>query len=165
MKNIVIGELKLRETIYNGFRSLKLLILLAFIAFVIGDLGSTYLALAYGDGLIEGNYGTAALISQYGLLGYALTFAEKTIFLAILSLLSFFYVARYRQMAAFVLYGFIVCGLYLTLSNLYVLLSNSLLVPPGINPIFWANYGWFYIIITLVTIGCVIDILNEKMGP
>ena len=162
MKNIVIDELKLKNIIYNGYQILKPLIILAFLTFVIGDLLSTYLALRYGDKLVEGNYGTAALISQYGLLGYAFSFIEKTIFLAILTLLAIFYVIKYRQMARFVLYGFIVCGLYLTISNLAILLFNIPLIPPMIDPVLWANYSWFYMIMGLVTIGCLIEILNEN---
>lgn len=162
MKNIVIGELKLKDIIYNGYKILKPLIILAFLTFVIGDLVSTYLALRYGNDLIEGNYGTAALISQYGLLGYAFSFIEKTIFLAILTIMAIFYVIKYRQMARFVLYGFIVCGLYLTLSNLTVLYFGYPLIPPMIDHTLWANYSWFYMIMGLVTIGCLIDILNEN---
>ena len=162
MKNIVIGELKLKDVIYKGYKNLRSLIILAFFAFVVGDLLSTFLALRFGNNLIEGNYGTAALISQYGLLGYAFSFLEKTIFLAILTLLAMIYVMKYRQMARFVLYGFIVCGLYLTLSNLVVLFFGYPLIPPMIDQGSWANYSWFYMIMGLVTIGCLIDILNEN---
>lgn len=162
MKNIVVGELELKDIIYNGYKSLRSLIIFAFLAFVIGDLVSTFLALRYGDHLTEGNFGTAALINQYGLLGYAFSFAEKTIFLSILTLLAIFYVIKYKQMARFVLYGFIVCGLYLTLSNLTVLFFNFPLIPPLIDQGLWANYSWFYMIMGLVTVGCLIDILNEN---
>ncbi len=162
MKNIVIDKTKLKDIIYNGYKMLKPLIILAFFTFVIGDLVSTYLALRYGNNLVEGNYGTAALISQYGLLGYVFSFIEKTIFLAILTLLAIFYVIKYRQMARFVLYGFIVCGLYLTISNLAVLFFNFPLTPPMIDPVLWANYGWFYMIMGLVTIGCLIEIFKEN---
>ncbi len=161
MKNIVIDELKLKNIIYNGYQILKPLIFLAFLAFVIGDLLSTYLALRYGNNLNEGNYGTAVLISRFGLLGYAFSFIEKTIFLAILTLLAIFYVVKYNQMARFVLYGFIVCGLYLTLSNLTVLLFSFPLIPPMVDQSLWANDSWFYIIMGLVTIGCLIDISKE----
>lgn len=162
MKYIVIDELKLKDIIYSGYKSLKPLIILAFLAFVIGDLLSTYLALQYGNNLNEGNYGTATLISHYGLLGYAFSFIEKTIFLAFLTLLAIFYVSKYKQMARFVLYGLIVCGLYLTLSNLTVLFFGFPLIPPMIDQVLWANYSWFYMIMVLVTIGCLIDILNEN---
>ncbi|HEY3422082.1 MAG TPA: hypothetical protein VGK13_02910 [Methanocellaceae archaeon] len=161
MQNIVIGELKFKDIIYNGYKNLRSLIILAFLAFVIGDLASTFLALRYGNNLMEGNFGTATLIGQYGLLGYAFSFVEKTIFLAILTLLAIFYVIKYKQMARFVLYGFIICGLYLTLSNLAVLFFNYPLIPPMIDQGLWANYSWFYMIMGLVTIGCLIDILNE----
>lgn len=162
MKNIVIGELNIKDIIYNGFKILQPLIILSFLTFVIGDLLSTYLALRYGHNLFEGNYGTDALISQYGLLGYAFSFIEKTIFLAILTLLAIFYVIKYKHMAQFVLYGFIVCGLYLTLSNMTVLFFGYPLIPPMIDQVLWANYSWFYMIMGLVTIGCLIDILNEN---
>ena len=162
MKSAAIGELKLKETIYNGYKKLRPLIVLAFLTFVVGDLASTFLALRFGKSLAEGNYATATLIGQYGLYGYAFSFIEKTIFLAILTLLAIFYIAKYRNMARFVLFGFILCGLYLTLSNLSVLFFGFPLVPPAIDAVFWANYGWFYMIMILVTIGCLIDILGES---
>jgi hypothetical protein len=162
MKNVVVGERKIKDIIYDGYKNLRSLIILAFLAFVVGDLVSTFLALRYGNNVMEGNFGTAALIKQYGLLGYAFSFVEKTIFLSILTLMSVFYVIKYKQMARFVLYGFIVCGLYLTLSNLAILFFNYPLIPPLIDPVLWANYSWFYMIMGLVTVGCLIDILNEN---
>ena len=167
---LFVKKYTLKEIYKEGYKLLTPLIIIAFITFVLGDLVSTYVALTYGSNVSEGNSGTSQLINQYHLLGYFLFFIQKVAWIIFFSLLSFGYLIYgyltsgkgYRQTAKFIMYGIIIYGLYLTLSNICVFLLGFPLMPPWIDQSLWSNYGALFVCVLFIILGMMLDLHNSN---
>lgn len=135
-------------------RALVILFVLSVLAYGLGDVLSTFLALNFHNGSNEGVSVTASLISM-GLGGYALLLALKLIGLLLILGIAFF---GWRIAAKWLLLGFVVYGTYLTASNMCVFFFGSPLLPPG-NPFYMLRWIWM-IVLPFLVIGIALETLD-----